>query len=70
MQQKPMEIPTGRLLSSPRFVLLLCLIPFLGHLPELIGLVDTNPLLFVSDMPLHRNRACSAVGRSSTAMLA
>ncbi len=53
MQQKPMEIPTGRLLSSPRFVLLLCLIPFLGHLPELIGLVDTNPLLFVSDMPLH-----------------
>jgi len=31
----------------------LCLVPLLAHLPELLGWVDTNPLLFFSQLVLH-----------------
>ncbi len=34
---------------------LLVLLPFIAHLPELVGLVSTNPIYFVSDLVLHRN---------------
>ena len=34
-------------------VVMLCVVPLLAHLPELLGLVDTNPLLFYSTLVLH-----------------
>jgi hypothetical protein len=42
-------------LSSRRAwpIILLCLVPLLAHLPELMGWVHTNPLLFSSQLVLH-----------------
>jgi len=34
-------------------VVMLCLVPLLAHLPELLGWVDTNPLLVYSQLVLH-----------------
>ena len=34
-------------------VVMLCLVPILAHLPELLGWVDTYPLLFYSALALH-----------------
>jgi hypothetical protein len=34
-------------------LVLLCLVPLLAHLPELLGVVHTNPLLFSSQLVLH-----------------
>ena len=45
---------SGRIsLTAAWPLVVLCIVPLLAHLPELLGRVDTYPLLFVSSLVLH-----------------